>query len=147
MYFQERCGGGPKFKDFWPAIKPFLLQKSTKQSGEPIILKDPNEKLISDQSKVAEKQNTLYLNIAENIGIKVNIQNDENHPSVQKVQSKLGLDVNFEFRPVTDEDITKCIKKKTRFQNIHRSRSYPTQNNYCWKKIPNSPNYLISQTQ
>ena len=30
VYFQERCGGGPKSKDFWPTIKPFLSQKSTK---------------------------------------------------------------------------------------------------------------------
>ena len=26
MYFLERCGGGPKSKDFWLTIKPFLSQ-------------------------------------------------------------------------------------------------------------------------
>ena len=29
VYFLERCGGGPKSKNFWPTIKPFLSQKST----------------------------------------------------------------------------------------------------------------------
>ena len=24
VYFFERCAGGPKSKDFWPTIKPFL---------------------------------------------------------------------------------------------------------------------------
>ena len=30
---------------------------------------------------------------------------------MMKIYSKLGSDVNFEFRPVTNEDIAKCIKK------------------------------------
>jgi len=25
--FLERCGGGPKSKDFWPTVKPFLSNK------------------------------------------------------------------------------------------------------------------------
>ena len=27
-YFYERCGGGPRSKDFWPTIKPFLSKKN-----------------------------------------------------------------------------------------------------------------------
>ena len=49
MYFLERCGGGPKSKDFWPTIKPFLSQKSTTKSNSNIILKE-DDNLISDQS-------------------------------------------------------------------------------------------------
>ena len=40
VYFQERCGGGPKSKDFWPTIKPFLSQKSTTKNDSNIILKE-----------------------------------------------------------------------------------------------------------
>ena len=69
VYFQERCGGGPKSKDFWPTIKPFLSQKSTIKSDEPILLKDSEENLISDQNKVVENLNSFYINIAQNIGI------------------------------------------------------------------------------
>ena len=31
LYFFERCSGGPKSKDFWPTIKPFLSSKSGKK--------------------------------------------------------------------------------------------------------------------
>ena len=111
VYFQERCGGGPKSKDFWPTIKPFLSQKSTKKSDEPIILKESDEKLISDQAKVAEKLNTFYINIAENIGINTNAPNDKNHPSVQKIQANMESNNIFDFTPVSESDIQKCIKK------------------------------------
>ena len=120
VYFQERCGGGPKSKDFWPTIKPFLSQKSTKKSDEPIILKETNENLISDQTKVAEKLNTFYINIAENIGINSNIKNDETHPSVQKICAHLGLNENFDFTPISDSDIKKCMKKLNSNQRTNR---------------------------
>ena len=29
VYFYERCAGGPKSKDFWPTIKPFLSKKGS----------------------------------------------------------------------------------------------------------------------
>ena len=48
-YFSERCGGGPKSKDFWPTIKPFLSSKSTNKSSNNIILKE-NDNLVSDQT-------------------------------------------------------------------------------------------------
>ena len=111
VYFQESCGGGPKSKDFWPTIKPFLSQKSTKKSDEPIILKDTEENLISEQGKVVEKLNTFYINIAQNIGINANKQNDETHPSVQKIKSIHGQINEFQFKPVTEGEIKKCIKK------------------------------------
>jgi hypothetical protein len=28
-YFIERCVGGPKQKDFWPTIKPFITNKGS----------------------------------------------------------------------------------------------------------------------
>ena len=76
VYFQEWCGGGPKSKDSWPTIKPFLSQKSTKKSDEPILLKDSEKNLISDQNKVVENLNSFYINIAQNIGINAKTQND-----------------------------------------------------------------------
>ena len=93
---------GPNSKDFWPTMKPFLSQKSTKKSDEPIVLKETNEKLVSEQSKVAERLNTFYINIAENIGINSNVQKDVTHPSVQKIHAHLGLNENFDFTPITD---------------------------------------------
>ena len=111
VYFQERCGDGPKSKDFWPTIKPFLSQKSTKKSDEPILLKDSEENLISDQNKVVENLNSFYINIVQNIGINAKTQNDETHPSIQKIKSKHGLLNDFHFKPVTEGEIHKHIKK------------------------------------
>ena len=104
---------GPKSEDFWPTIKPFLSQKSTKKSDEPIILKETNEKLVSEQSKIAERLNTFYINIAENIRINSNVQNDVTHPSVQKIRAYLGLNENFDFTHVTDSAIKKYIRNLT----------------------------------
>ena len=78
-------------KDFWPTIKPFLSQKSTQKSDEPILLKDSEENLISDQNKVVENLNTFYINIAQNIGINAKTQNDETHPSIQKINPNMDF--------------------------------------------------------
>ena len=54
LYFFERCSGGPKSKDFWPTIKPFLSSKSSKSDCDIILLE--NDTLVSDQNEVS----TLY---------------------------------------------------------------------------------------
>lgn len=87
IYFLERCGGGPKSKDFWPTIKPFLSQKSTSKNDCNIILKD-EENLISDQQTVCEKMNEFYVNIAKNIGINSNTPVNDNHPSIEKIKKE-----------------------------------------------------------
>ena len=33
LYFFDRCSGGPKSKDFWLTIKPFLSSKSSKTAA------------------------------------------------------------------------------------------------------------------
>ena len=37
VYFYERCAGGPKSKDFWPTIKPFLSKKGSDGGNEVIL--------------------------------------------------------------------------------------------------------------
>ena len=68
----------------------------------PILLKDSEENLISDQDKVVENLNTFYINIAQNIGINATTQNDETHPSIQKIKSKHGQLNDFHFMFVTE---------------------------------------------
>ena len=48
VYFYERCAGGPKSKDFWPTIKPFLSKKGS-DGGSEVILCEEN-KVVSDQA-------------------------------------------------------------------------------------------------
>ena len=65
-YFFERCAGGPKSKDFWPTIKPFLSKKGS-GGGSEIILSE-NEKIISDQREVCDIFNNYFVNVAKDIG-------------------------------------------------------------------------------
>jgi hypothetical protein len=51
-YFFERCIGGPKSKDFWPTIKPFITNKGSHFTKN-IILCEKDE-IINDQNMVAE---------------------------------------------------------------------------------------------
>ena len=118
VYFIERCGGGPKSKDFWPTIKPFLSQKSTIKDDPNIILKE-DEKLISDQNIVSEKMNDFYVNIAQNFGINSTLKVNDEHPSIKKVKEQ-NLNKNFEFSAIAEKQVSTCIKK-TSSQKSNRS--------------------------
>ena len=118
VYFLEQCGGGPKSKDFWPTIKPFLSQKSTIKDDPNIILKE-DEKLVSDQNIVSEKMNDFYVNIAQNIGIYSTLKVNDEHPSIKKIKEQ-NLNKNFEFSSITEKQVSTCIKK-TSSQKSNRS--------------------------
>ena len=84
---------GPKSKDFWPTIKPFLSQKSTTKNDSNIILKE-GDSLIADKKQVCEKMNTFYVNIALNIGIENDLPVDDSHPSIEKIKENANV-LNF----------------------------------------------------
>ena len=104
----ERCGGGPKSKDFWPTIKPFLSQQNLPKDSNSIILK-LNDSLISDQTKVCTYLNDFYINITRNIGSDNKTEIDGNHPSIKQVQT----DKNFTFSHITSEAVQKQLQKST----------------------------------
>ena len=56
-YFYERCAGGPKSKDFWPTVKPFLSNNGLLK--DPVITLCENGKIVSDQSAVAGIMNVF----------------------------------------------------------------------------------------
>ena len=58
LYFAERCGGGPKSKDFWPTIRPFLTNKGC--TGHESITITDNDKIITDITEISEKFNTFF---------------------------------------------------------------------------------------
>ena len=90
VYFLERCGGGPKSKDFWPTIKPFLSQKQVNKSNSNIILKE-DETLISDQKIVCDKLNSFCINIAQNIGINSTTPVNTDHLSIKKIEENINV--------------------------------------------------------
>ena len=108
VYFQERCGGEPKSKAFWPTNQTLPIPEIHQKSDEPVLLKDSDDSLIPDQEMVVEKLNTFYINIAGNLGINVTKQNDE---TTQVYKSPNMGSKDFHFKTVTDGEINTCIKK------------------------------------
>ena len=58
-YFKERCEGGPKNKNFWITIKPFISSKS--KSGTYLTIRE-NDSLVTEPEKVADTLNNYYVN-------------------------------------------------------------------------------------
>ena len=65
VYFFERCAGGPKSKDFWPTIKPFLSKKGS-DGGSEVILCEEN-KVISDQAEVCTLFNSFLAHLSRRL--------------------------------------------------------------------------------
>ena len=111
LYFFERCSGGPKSKDFWPTIKPFLSSKTSKNSADIILIE--NNSLVSDQAEVCNILNDFYINIAKEIGI--NNQTSDTatntHPSIQAIKDNSPIEgfENFDFKPVSESQVLKII--------------------------------------
>ena len=124
VYFLAGCGGGPKSKDFWPTIKPFLSQKSTTKDDPNIRLKE-DEKLISDQNIVSEEMNDFYVNIAQHIDINSTLKVNDEHPSIKKIKEQ-DLNKNFEFAAITKKRVSTCTKnfipKKQQELTLYRQK-------------------------
>lgn len=108
-YFMERCVGGPKSKDFWPTIKPFLTNKGS--NFENNIVLNENDKLLTNQNEISNVFNNFFINVAKDIG-NDSIPIDENHPSVQKVKEISQADSDdLVFKPITEDFVEKQINK------------------------------------
>ena len=54
--------------------------------------------------------NDFYINIAKNIGIEKAEPVNNEHPSIKKISENIDVE-SFNFRPVTEKQVSKCIKK------------------------------------
>ena len=106
-YFIERCVGGPKTKDFWPTIKPFLTNKGSYFENN-IILCD-NDNIINDQSKVANMFNDFFVNVAKDIGSDCTV--DQNHPSIKAIYNNCRTEGNLIFECIEEKFVEKQINK------------------------------------
>ena len=97
-YFVERCAGGPKAKDFWPTIKPFITNKGANHQKDTVLCE--NEKLVTKQQDVCDIFNTFFVNVAKDIGTS-DVKVDVDHPSVSAIQENVKLESRFQFKPVT----------------------------------------------
>ena len=61
----ERCAGGPKSKDFWHTIKPFLSKKGGDDGNEVILCEE--EKIVLPQTEVCLIFNHYFVSVAKDI--------------------------------------------------------------------------------
>ena len=107
-FFQERCIGGCKSKDFWGTIKPYMSSK-TKNNQNKIILNE-NQNTLSDNSKVANIFNDFYINVAKDIG-KDFIFDKSNHPSIEKILGQNISPDSFNFTQVEQSTVSNILRK------------------------------------
>ena len=119
LYFFERWGGGPKSKDFWPTIKPFLSSKSAKNDCDIILLE--KDTLISDQKEVSCVLNDFYINIAQEIGINAQSYELDTHPSIMAINENSPAESypTFNFKPVNQLTFTKAMLEQMPFQGLY----------------------------
>ena len=111
VYFFERCHGGPKSKDFWPTIKPFLSKKGSKD--DPTILLNEGGQIISDQKEVCSVFNDFFVNVAKDIGSN-NVSDFTQHPSILKISDQQEVPPEqFQFTHTNADSIQKSIFKIT----------------------------------
>ena len=107
-YFYERCAGGPRSKDFWPTVKPFLSNKGLLK--DPVITLCENGKIVSDQSAVSGSTDDFYANVAGDIGSVLAPEDIETHPSGVSISSEFE---NFDFKTISPESIETLIEKSS----------------------------------
>ena len=64
-YFIERCTEGPKSKDCWSTVKPFLTNKVCTNQKETIL--QENKTIVTDQKEVCENLNNFFINVAKTL--------------------------------------------------------------------------------
>ena len=106
-YFVERCAGGPKAKDFWPTIKPFITNKGASHQKDTVLCE--NDKLVTKQQDVCDIFNNFFVNVVKDIGSS-DVQVNTDHPSISAIQDNVNIESNFQFEPVSEDFIHKQIK-------------------------------------
>ena len=107
-YFLERCTGGSKASDFWKTIKPYMSNKSISKNNK--IILNENGNLVTETENVTEIFNDFFVHVADNIG-KGQSFDPDNHPSIKKIKENHKSSELFEFKPVSESDVTKIIDK------------------------------------
>ena len=122
-YFRDRCSDGPKSgKEFWRTVKPFLSNKG-QMARQKIILQE-NEKLVTNETEVANILNDFYIYVASELGpsdnlptevdsheyTRISITKNKDHPSVQKMKEKMTERPSFGFAEVCSDQVQDIIQ-------------------------------------
>ena len=71
-----------KQKDFWPTIKSFITNKGSYFENN--IISTDDDRIVNDQTEVAETLNEFVVNVAKDIG-KDSCAVNQEHPSVKVI--------------------------------------------------------------
>ena len=106
-----------KQKDFWPTIKSFITNKGSYFENN-IILTD-DDRIVNDQTEVAETFNEFVVNVAKDIG-KDSCAVNQEHPSVKVIsehnysENKLNfesIDISFVEKQIDKINVNKATGK------------------------------------
>ena len=110
QYFLERCAGGPKSRDFWPTVKPFLSKNCVNNNDNIFLCED--EVLITEPDKVCNVFNNFYVNVANDIGQDAGNYKDDfsDHPSILAINDVYkSTEPSFTFKHVKEAAVCKYI--------------------------------------
>ena len=116
-YFEEKCKGSTKNKDFWKAVKPIFSKTKTKSDNIPLR---SNGEIITDCSRVCEIFNTFFSQIGADIGnpennhkpVEIIIADYAHHPSVEMIKNQINTAPNhIKLREVTEREVHKIVSK------------------------------------
>ena len=102
-------------KKFWKTVKPLFTDKVQTSSSITLV---ENEKIITNDSEIAEIINEFFTNITKTMDIapgecilvptnhlldpvEIAVEKYKYHPSIQKIKDKVKQDSSFDFQPVT----------------------------------------------
>ena len=110
-------------RSFWRTIKPYFNANGS--SLNKMMLKE-NERLVTDEKKIAEIMNSYFVNITNNLPLKIDAeseieepslssqspsQNFEDHKSVKKINETFDKNRNFSFQEVNEGQVRTIISK------------------------------------
>ena len=140
-------------KKFWKTVKPFL---SDKVKTFPKITLVEKEKIISDESKIANSFRNLFENAICSFGIKANEHSQKNndlrnpvenaikkfghHPRINLINKNISNMEDFDFSPADHENILKEVinldNKNRTFKKIP-TRGLKDASDVCSPVLPN----------
>ena len=123
-------------KKFWRTVKPFFGDKGG--TRDKIVLVE-GEKIINDDVEIAQTFNDFFDNAVKSLGISENevlltkiehsegkvldaIKEFEVHPSILKIKENIIVDVEFSFKAVSLETVTKALKA------LNTKKAFPLMN-------------------
>ena len=148
-------------KSFWKTIKPFLSDKGTGKDNITLI---EGDKIVQDDTEIAEIMNECFGNAVASLNLDIPIEytNNEqvdmgdpienivlkysNHPSIKLINKNVAKD-NFSFKPVSVVDIEKQVRalniNKSTMSNSIPPKILKENQDICCEPLTNVINYCI----